>query len=144
MVNDALSARQTAANNAAILVQQKLEAYAKAGKEIDDELIIQSFDNIANHIIEWILKGIQKEPDNPYIVVYINKGKYDPDDEKYKDFFEKNGFKKSPQGGWNKRIRQQDYNKWLNEEKDGKKINDWITRAFKIKTQIADVQEDGK
>ena len=111
---------------------------------MDPKTAKQVWKELADFIHDWLLQDMEKEQDNPYIVVYINKGKYDPDDEKYKDFFEKNGFKKSPQGGWNKRIRQQDYNKWLNEEKDGKKINEWITRAFKVKTQIADVQEDGK
>jgi len=139
-VNEHLSARQTAANNATPLAQQVLDAYEK----VDAETAKQVWKELADFIHEWLLQDMKKELENPYIVVYINKGKYDPDDEKYKDFFEKNGFKKSPQGGWHKRIRQQEYNKWLNEEKDGKKINDWILRAFEVKTQIADVQEGEK
>jgi len=136
-----IMARMNALNNAAIAMQATLEKFEEP----------QNIEDVADKIIEiarekflkFILEPLEKEED-PFIMVYIDKGKYDPDDEKYKDFFEKNGFKKSPQGGWHKRIRQQEYNKWLNEEKDGKKINDWILRAFEVKTQVADVQEEEK
>ncbi|HEC82514.1 MAG TPA: hypothetical protein ENI53_01330 [Thermoplasmatales archaeon] len=136
-----IMARMNALNNAAIAMQATLEKFEEP----------QNIEDVADKIIEiarekflkFILEPLEKE-ENPFIMIYINKGKYDPDDEKYKDFFEKNGFKKSPQGGWHKRIRQQEYNKWLNEEKDGKKINDWILRAFEVKTQVADVQEEEK
>ncbi len=153
-MNDNLSVAQTAANDATPLTQLTIEAYMKAGKEIDKKLVNEIWTGYANAIHEWIIQTAKKAAkkanievpsvENPYIVVYINKGNYDPDDKKYKDFFEKNNFNKSPKGGWNKRIRQQEYNEWLNEEKNGKKVNDWILRAFDVKTIIADKQQEEK
>ncbi|HEC82410.1 MAG TPA: hypothetical protein ENI53_00810 [Thermoplasmatales archaeon] len=141
MLNDEIMARMNALNNATIAMQTTLEKFNELPSidEVADKIIQIAEEKFLKFILEPI-----KEPENPYIIIYINKGKYDPDDEKYKDFFEKNGFKKSPQGGWHKRVRQQEYNKWLNEKKDGKKINDWILRAFEVKTEMARKQEEEK
>ena len=131
-MNEQLSARQTAANNATPLAQQVLEAF----DEITEERAKNVWKNIADFIYEWITQDIKIEPEDPFIMVYIDKGKYDPKDAKYKDFFEKHDFKES-KGGFYKRMKQSEYEKLIQD-------HDWITKSFKIRTEVARKQEEEK
>ena len=128
-----IMARMNALNNAAIAMQATLEKFEEP----------QNIEDVADKIIEiarekflkFILEPLEKEED-PFIMVYIDKGKYDPKDAKYKDFFEKHDFKKS-KGGYYKRMKQSEYEKLIQD-------HDWITKSFKIKTEVARKQEEEK
>jgi len=126
-----IMARMNALNNATATIQATLDAFEdKPMPDQTAEKVLQ----IAEKYISWTLQDMEKE--DPFIMVYIDKGKYDPKSSKYKDFFEKHDFKES-KGGFYKRMKQSEYEKLIRD-------HDWITKSFKIKTEVARKQEEEK
>ena len=132
MVNDALSARQTAANNATPLAQQVLDAYDK----VDKETAKQVWKELADFILGWILQDVKNE-ENPFIMIYIDKKEKGEDPSKYDDIFSKYGFKRTEKGGYYARMKQNEWNDILQKY-------EWLPKAVKIKTAVARKQEDEK
>ncbi len=135
MLNNEIMARMNALNNATIAMQTTLEKFNE----------LPSIDEIADKIIQvakekflkFILEPLEKEENNPFLMIYIDKRRGGKEPEEYDDIFIAHGFKKTEKGGYYARLRQHEWDEIL-------KKYEWLPRAVEIKTEIARKQEDEK